>query len=79
MRLKTHRKIGVAFIIPNQRKLPDVRQVVYFDAGTKKECTFITNHFKLSAQTVADIYKQRWQRRVVLQMDQAKPQDQIVN
>ncbi len=44
-----------------KKQLPDVRQVVYFDAETKKEYTFITNHFKLSAQTIADIYKQRWQ------------------
>jgi putative transposase len=44
-----------------QKKLPDVRQVVYFDAETKKQYTFLTNHFKLSAQTIADIYKQRWQ------------------
>jgi putative transposase len=44
-----------------KKQLPDVRQVVYFDAETQKEYTFITNHFKLSAQTIADIYKQRWQ------------------
>jgi transposase len=44
-----------------KKGLPDVRQVVYFDAETQKEYTFITNHFKLSAQTIADIYKQRWQ------------------
>jgi Transposase DDE domain len=42
-----------------QKKLPDVRQVVYVDAETNKEYTFLTNHFKLSAQTIADIYKQR--------------------
>jgi hypothetical protein len=44
-----------------KKQLPDVRQVVYFDTGTNKQYTFLTNHFKLSAQTVADIYKQRWQ------------------
>ncbi|WP_411727831.1 IS4 family transposase [Methyloglobulus sp.] len=44
-----------------QKQLPDVRQVVYVDADTQKQYTFITNHFKLSAQTIADIYKQRWQ------------------
>lgn len=44
-----------------QKKLPDVRQIVYFDAETQKQYTFITNHFDLPAQTVADIYKQRWQ------------------
>jgi Transposase DDE domain len=35
--------------------------VAYFDAETNKEYTFLTNHFKLSAQTIADIYKRRWQ------------------
>lgn len=44
-----------------KKGLPVVRQVVYFDAETNKQYTFITNHFKLSAQTIADIYKQRWQ------------------
>jgi transposase len=44
-----------------KKQLPDVRRVVYFDAETQKEYTFITNHFKLSAQTIADIYKQCWQ------------------
>ena len=44
-----------------QKQLPNVRQVVYFDAETNKQYTFLTNHVKLSAQTIADIYKQRWQ------------------
>jgi len=45
-----------------QKRLPDDRQATYYDAETQKEYTFITNHFKLSAQTIADIYKkQRWQ------------------
>jgi SLT domain-containing protein len=44
-----------------QKKLPDVRQVAYFDVETNKQYSFLTNHFKLSAQTIADIYKQRWQ------------------
>ena len=41
--------------------LSNVRQVVYQDAQTQREYIFITNHFKLSAQTIAAIYKQRWQ------------------
>ena len=44
-----------------QKHLPDIRQVVYWDEESQREYTFITNHFKLSAQTIADIYKQRWQ------------------
>jgi hypothetical protein len=44
-----------------KKQLPDVRQVVYWDAESEREYTFITNHFELPAQTIADIYKQRWQ------------------
>lgn len=46
----------------SQRKqLPDFRRIGYYDAETHRYYTFITNHLDLSAQTIADIYKQRWQ------------------
>jgi len=38
-----------------------LRRVGYRDPETKKHYVFITNNFKLSAKTVADIYKERWQ------------------
>lgn len=38
-----------------------LRRIVYHDADTNKDYVFLTNNFKLSAQTVADIYKERWQ------------------
>lgn len=44
-----------------KKQLPDIRQVIYRDEETKREYIFLTNHFHLSAQTIADIYKQRWQ------------------
>lgn len=44
-----------------KKHLPDVRQVLYCDMDTGQNYTFITNQFDLSAQTIADIYKQRWQ------------------
>lgn len=44
-----------------KKQLPDVRQVIYEDEATGQKYTFITNQFELSAQTIADIYKQRWQ------------------
>jgi FOG: Transposase and inactivated derivatives len=44
-----------------ERKLKPVRKIVYRDAETGKEFTFITNHFRWSASTIAAIYKQRWQ------------------
>lgn len=44
-----------------ERKLKPVRKIVYRDAETGKEFTFITNHFRWAASTIAAIYKQRWQ------------------
>jgi len=43
-----------------QELLP-IRLVGYRDKETGQIYEFITNNFKWSAQTVADIYKQRWQ------------------
>jgi hypothetical protein len=41
---------------------PDtLRKVSYFDADRNKRLKFLTNNFALPAQTIADIYKQRWQ------------------
>jgi hypothetical protein len=41
---------------------PDaLRRVSYFDAVTGKRLKFLTNNFTLPAQTIAQIYKQRWQ------------------
>lgn len=38
-----------------------LRRIVYFDADTQKEFTFITNNFHLPALTIADLYRSRWQ------------------
>lgn len=38
-----------------------MRRVGYRDPETGKHYVFITNHTKLSAKTIADIYKSRWQ------------------
>ena len=38
-----------------------LRRIVYQDQETGKQYTFLTNHFKLAARTIADIYKARWQ------------------
>ena len=38
-----------------------LRRVGYRDPETKKHYVFITNNFKLSPKTIADIYKERWQ------------------
>jgi len=38
-----------------------LRRIGYRDPETGKHYVFLTNHFGLSAKTIADIYKQRWQ------------------
>jgi Transposase DDE domain len=41
---------------------PDpLRKVSYYDAETNKRLKFLTDNFTLSARTIAQIYKQRWQ------------------
>jgi hypothetical protein len=42
-------------------KLHPIRRIGYRDPETGQRYVFITNHFDWSAQTIADIYKQRWQ------------------
>lgn len=42
-------------------ELHPIRRIGYRDPVTKKHYVFITNHFKWSAQTIANIYEQRWQ------------------
>ncbi len=41
--------------------LKPIRRVGYRDELTGKHYVFITNQFRWSAKTIADIYKQRWQ------------------
>lgn len=44
------------------KKCPiQLRRIGYRDAETGKRYVFLTNNFKLSAKTIADIYKARWQ------------------
>jgi putative transposase len=43
------------------KKCPtQLRRIGYKDAVTGKRYIFLTNNFKLSAKTIADIYKSRW-------------------
>jgi len=44
-----------------KRKYPVVfRRIEYYDALTKKDFTFITNHLTIEAVTIAKLYKERW-------------------
>lgn len=45
----------------NGDALHPIRRIGYRDPETGQRYVFITNHFDWSAQTIADIYKQRWQ------------------
>ncbi len=48
--------------IQTAKKCPvQLRRIAYRDAQTGKRYVFLTNNFKLSAKTIADIYKARWQ------------------
>ena len=44
-----------------QKYSGDLRIVGYTDPETGKHYEFLTNNWKLSAKTIADIYKSRWQ------------------
>lgn len=46
---------------PQQLGLKPMRRVGYRDPETGRHYEFLTNHFGLSAQTIAAIYKDRWQ------------------
>jgi len=37
-----------------------LRRIAYRDATTGRRYVFLTNHFKLAARTIADIYKEHW-------------------
>lgn len=38
-----------------------LRRICYRDPQSDKRYTFLTNHFRLSAKTIADIYRNRWE------------------
>jgi putative transposase len=41
---------------------PDlIRKITYWDEETDKQLIFLTNDFDLDAQTIADVYKARWE------------------
>jgi len=45
-----------------QKNYPEkLRRIRYLDAETNKRLVFLTNNFTLSAKTIADLYRCRWQ------------------
>ena len=62
---KNHKNITadwkVKYIGMKKEDYPDILRVVkYYDEESKKTYEFMTNNFNLSAKTIADIYKSRW-------------------
>jgi len=59
--LTSDQTITLTGIKPQKLGLPPLRRVGFRDPDTGQYYEFLTNNFSLSAQTIADIYKQRWQ------------------
>jgi hypothetical protein len=62
---KTHKRIKADWIVKvSSLKLEEypyqLRVIRYYDEEKKKTYEYVTNNFKLSAKTIADIYKARW-------------------
>lgn len=53
--------ITLTGIKPKKIGVPKLRRIGYRDPETGKHYEFLTNNFTLSAQTISDIYKERWQ------------------
>ncbi len=53
--------ITLTGIKPQKLGLPPLRRVGYRDPETGRHYEFLTNNVQLSADTIAEIYKQRWQ------------------
>lgn len=48
-------------VIEKEKYPKKLRQIKYWDEKKKKQLVFLTNNFDLTAEQVADIYKDRWQ------------------
>lgn len=53
--------ITLTAVKPQKLGMPLLRRIGYRDAETGIHYEFLTNNFQLSAQTIAAIYKERWQ------------------
>jgi len=59
--LTSDQTITLTGIKPQKLGVPKLRRIGYRDPETGQRYEFLTNNFALSAQTIAEIYKERWQ------------------
>lgn len=64
-RRPVNRKTGITsdhiIEVVSRKKTLRLRRIGYRDPQSGKHYEFLTNHFRLSPKTIADIYKERWQ------------------
>ena len=59
--VKCDQTIRLAGFYPSKDYPDKLRRIKYFDSTTGKTFVFLTNNFTLPAQTIADLYRCRWQ------------------
>ena len=59
--VKCDQTIRLAGFYPSKDYPDKLRRIKYFDSTTGKTFVFMTNNFTLPAQTIADLYRCRWQ------------------
>ena len=59
--VKCDQTIRLAGFYPSKDYPDKLRRIKYFDSTTGKIFVFLTNNFTLPAQTIADLYRCRWQ------------------
>ena len=59
--VKCDQTIRLAGFYPSKGYPDKLRRIKYFDSTTGKTFVFLTNNFTLPAQTIADLYRCRWQ------------------
>ena len=71
-RRPVNRKQGVTsdqeILVKTRRGELKLRRIGYRDPETGKHYKYLTNHFTLSAKTIADIYKERWRIEIFFRL-----------
>ena len=59
--VRSDQTIKLTGFYPSKEYPDKIRRIHYFDTDTNKRFVFLTNQFMLPAQTIADLYRCRWQ------------------